>query len=182
MVSETEATGVVADIYAEIRVILGSETFVPNFFKAQAHFPDRLQLTWNLVRSVLCEGQLDRLLKEMMFVRVAAARQCVYCQAAHLAFCAKLGVKARSCDELIRQAGRLFQEKYVTMLDYVSVLVEPKLDPAHVARVMLKLRDVSAEELAETSQMCALAAYASILADALQVEVDQEFHDILGVS
>lgn len=177
IVTEEEATGRVADIYDEIKTILGSETFVPNFFKALAVDEHWLELTWSLVRKVLCEGVLPRLLKEMMFVRVAELKSCEYCEAAHLAFCAKLGVTANNCSALLQEAPALFRAEYCLLLDYVSAVADRPTCAMEFDR-----SKVSDAEFYETIQMVALAAYASYLADSMQIPVDSQFHDILGAT
>lgn len=180
MIDEADASPEVAEIYEEIKVILGSNTFVPNFFKAQAGNVHRLGLTWTLVKSVLCEGMLPRLLKEMVFVEVADSVASQYCRSAHLAFCAKLGVGAETCDVFLHEAPTtMFRAEYCTLLDYTRVLARHIIGPER-DRVLDKIAAVDPLLIAELVQMIALAAYASALADALQIPVDPEFQAILG--
>ena len=77
MIEEAEATGRVAEIYAEIQEALGID-FVPNLYKAQAVRPDLLEAAWSKTRAVMHGGKLDRLTKEIIAVSVSAVAGCHY--------------------------------------------------------------------------------------------------------
>ncbi|MCL4465409.1 MAG: carboxymuconolactone decarboxylase family protein [Chloroflexi bacterium] len=78
MVSEEEATGKVAEIYADIKATLGID-FVPNLYKVTAPNPDYLEANWNKVKAVMVRtGKLDRLTKEIIAVAVSAVNACGY--------------------------------------------------------------------------------------------------------
>lgn len=165
------------EIYDDIKLVLGTGTFVPNFFKAQAHNPEHLQVVWGLVNTILCNGVLPRLLKEMIFVRVAEAKGCTYCMTAHLAFCAKLGVSARNCQQLFDEAPKLLRADFVTLLQYAS-----DVSSVPSCATLQSIEGLTREEFDEACQMIALSAYASYLADSLQIPVDDEFKLILGTT
>ena len=66
MVSEEEAHGRVAEIYAEIKEALGTD-FVPNLYKVMAVKPSFLETNWNKVQT-----------KEIIAVAVSAVMGCEY--------------------------------------------------------------------------------------------------------
>jgi alkylhydroperoxidase/carboxymuconolactone decarboxylase family protein YurZ len=78
MIPETEATGTVAAIYADIKTTLGID-FVPNLYKVMAPKPEYLEANWTKVKAVMvAPGKLDRLTKEIIAVSVSAVNNCAY--------------------------------------------------------------------------------------------------------
>ena len=78
MIPETEATGKVAEIYADITATLGID-FVPNLYRVMAAKPEYLEANWNKVKAVMvAPGKLDRLTKEIIAVAVSAVNGCDY--------------------------------------------------------------------------------------------------------
>ena len=78
MVSEAEATGRVAEIYADIKTTLGTD-FVPNLYKVMAVNPGYLEANWRKVQTVMAApGELDRVTKEIIAVSVSAVIGCEY--------------------------------------------------------------------------------------------------------
>lgn len=81
-IDERDASGTVAEIYADIRKTFGIPV-VPNMFKVMAHNPAYLQASWERVKTVMGAGLLDRRTKEMIAVAVSATNGCDYCVRAH---------------------------------------------------------------------------------------------------
>lgn len=78
MIPEEQATGVVKEIYEEIKNTFGID-FVPNLYKVMAPSPTYLQANWNKVKAVMIESnKLDRLTKEIIAVAVSAVNSCEY--------------------------------------------------------------------------------------------------------
>ena len=78
MIPEDEATGVVRDIYEEIKQTLNID-FVPNLYRVMAANPAYLEANWRKVKAVMVEpGRLDRLTKEIVAVAVSAVNGCAY--------------------------------------------------------------------------------------------------------
>lgn len=89
-VAEDDATGIVRDVYADIRKTFGLPA-VPNLFKVMAHNPAYLQSSWQRVKVVMGPGLLDRKTKEMIAVAVSATNGCDYCVRAHTAALRSMG-------------------------------------------------------------------------------------------
>ncbi|MGH9300087.1 MAG: carboxymuconolactone decarboxylase family protein, partial [Acidimicrobiales bacterium] len=81
-VSEEEATGIVKEVYDEIRASRGLAE-VPNFWRAIAHRPEYLRSEWDKLQAILGTGTLDRKVKEMIAVAVSATNNCDYCIRSH---------------------------------------------------------------------------------------------------
>ena len=78
LVSEEEATGKTAELYAEIRETLGVD-FVPNLYRVMGRDPAFLEAKWRNVKTVMADGgKLDRLTKEIIAVAVSAVSGCDY--------------------------------------------------------------------------------------------------------
>jgi alkylhydroperoxidase family enzyme len=78
MMPEAEATGKVAEIYADIKTTLGID-FVPNLYTVMAAKPEYLEANWTKVKAVMvAPGKLDRLTKEIIAVAVSAVNGCAY--------------------------------------------------------------------------------------------------------
>ncbi len=82
LVTEEEAKGKVADVYADIKEKFG---LVPNLFKAQAVIDaDWLELNWQRVKQImLSTGGLDRKIRELIAFAVSEINHCEYCALAH---------------------------------------------------------------------------------------------------
>lgn len=74
---------------------------INNFWKAIAHDPAALRRTWESVKQVMAPGELDPLVKEMIYVAVSATNGCDYCIASHSASARKLGMTPGMFHELM---------------------------------------------------------------------------------
>jgi alkylhydroperoxidase family enzyme len=78
MIEEDEATGLVREVYDEIKKTFGID-FVPHLYRVMALNPAYLEANWNKVKAVMMQtGKLDRLTKEIVAVAVSAVNGCVY--------------------------------------------------------------------------------------------------------
>jgi uncharacterized peroxidase-related enzyme len=79
-VSEQEAGGELAKLYAELKQVWGK---VPNWFSAQAGRPDVVQLEASLFTAIFQDGALPQKLKEQIGIVVAGINHSSYCVAIH---------------------------------------------------------------------------------------------------
>ena len=178
-IPEHEANGEVARVYEEIRETLGI-VFVPNFFKTIANSPTALRATWEAYRNVSWRGTVPTVLKEMMFVAISVARECRYCEVAHLAFCKQLGCDTETRRSLVENLDAILPQRSA---DAVKFSVKAALSPTELDEADYgKLRDhgISDAEIAEILAMTAFSMYATTLADAFHLSVDTEFEQILA--
>ena len=82
LVSEEQAEGKVAEVYADIKEKFG---MVPNLFKAQAAIDaDWLEVNWQRVKHImLSSGGLDRKTRELIAFAISEVNHCEYCALAH---------------------------------------------------------------------------------------------------
>jgi AhpD family alkylhydroperoxidase len=99
-VEESDATGLVKEIYDDIKATRGLAE-VPNFWKAIAHHPEYLRAEWTKLRTILETGTLDRKTKEIIAVAVSATNSCDYCIRSHTDALRALGTTDAELVELM---------------------------------------------------------------------------------
>jgi uncharacterized peroxidase-related enzyme len=177
-VEESSATGVVGEVFAAFRETKGTP-FVPNFFKILASAPTVLQGTWQVYRDVGHFGEVPRTIKEMIFVAISQARNCKYCEAAHMAICRLFGVGKETLEILTRDLREL---KPGRTRDVIRFGMKAGLEPQSVTQEdydVLRRHGLSDAEIVEVIGMAAFSVYANIVADSTRVEIDSGFEDIL---
>ncbi len=100
LVPESEATGLVKQVYDDIRATKNID-FVPNFWQALASHPPLLEQTWLRLKAAMAPGKLDSLTKEMIALAVSATNGCEYCVNSHTAAVRKLGLDDEGLGELM---------------------------------------------------------------------------------
>ncbi len=110
LISDQEATGRVAEIFADIKQTKGID-FVPNFWRVLATNPHHLELVWNQLKRLMhpeaCGRQspLDPVTREIIALAVSATNGCAYCINSHTAALRKLGVTPQALGEVLAIAG-----------------------------------------------------------------------------
>ncbi len=100
-VDEQEATGKVAEIFADIKRTKNID-FVPRFWRVIATNPAQLEAVWTTLKSLMHpeaagrSSPLDPTTREIIALAVSATNGCPYCINSHTAALSKLGLD-RSC-------------------------------------------------------------------------------------
>ena len=84
----------------EIKAARGVDD-VNNFWKALAHQPANLRRIWDALKQVMGPGELDPLVKEMLYIAVSAANNCDYCVHSHTASARARGMTPGQYEELL---------------------------------------------------------------------------------
>jgi len=106
LVEESEATGRVAAIFADIRATKGIDA-VPNFWRALATSADHLELMWSRLKAIMHPeaegrtGRLDPLTREIIALAVSATNGCAYCVNSHTAAVLRLGLDVEALGEVM---------------------------------------------------------------------------------
>ena len=74
---------------------------VNNFWKVLAHDPANLKRVWQQVKSVMADGALDPLVKEMLYIAVSVTNNCEYCIHSHTAAARGKGMTPAMYHELL---------------------------------------------------------------------------------
>ncbi|SIO66427.1 uncharacterized peroxidase-related enzyme [Singulisphaera sp. GP187] len=106
LVDESEATGAVAAIFADIKATKKLDS-VPNFWRVLATNPTQLELVWTRLKSIMHPeaegrtGRLDPLTREIIALAVSATNGCAYCINSHTAAVRKLGLDVEALGEVM---------------------------------------------------------------------------------
>lgn len=109
-VEESEATGVVASVFGDIKATKGID-FVPLFWRVLATNPAHLELVWSRLKAIMHPeaegrtGRLDPLMREVIALAVSATNGCAYCVNSHTAAVRKLGLDVEALGEVMAIVG-----------------------------------------------------------------------------
>lgn len=109
-VSEADAKGKVAQIYADIKAAKRID-FVPNLWRVLATNPDHLELVWGRLKAIMHPeaagrvSKLDPLTREIIALAVSATNGCAYCVNSHTAALRKLGMDVETLGEVMAVVG-----------------------------------------------------------------------------
>jgi len=78
---------------------------VNNFWKYLANEPRMLKHTWESLKSIMGNGALDPLTKELIYVAVSVTNNCDYCMASHTAAARAKGATEAQLNELYAVIG-----------------------------------------------------------------------------
>lgn len=79
--------------------------WINNFWKVLANDPATLRRTWESIKEIMGPGELDPLVKEMIYVAVSVTNQCGYCIASHTAAARKAGMTDAMFSEVMAVTG-----------------------------------------------------------------------------
>jgi AhpD family alkylhydroperoxidase len=109
-VAEEEATGRVAEIFADIKRTKNID-FVPNLWRVLATQPVQLELVWNTLKTLMHpeavgrQPALDSQTREIIALAVSATNGCSYCVNSHTAALRKLGLSTEAVGEALAIAS-----------------------------------------------------------------------------
>lgn len=109
-VDEEDATGKVAEIYADIRATKQID-FVPNFWRVLATNPAQLETVWTSLKRLMHPeavgrtSALDPQTREIIALAVSATNGCAYCINSHTAAALKHGLDPSALGEVMAIAG-----------------------------------------------------------------------------
>jgi len=101
LIEYEDANEEVRAIYDDIRATRKTD-YINNFWKALAQHPPTLRRTWQMVKEVMTgPGQLDPLVRELIYIAVSATNGCDYCVASHTAAARAKGMTDAMFGELM---------------------------------------------------------------------------------
>ena len=133
MVTEEEAMGKVAEVYADIKATKGIAS-IPNFWRVLATHPDNLEMMWTRLKTLMHpeasdrKSPLDPTTREIIALAVSATNGCSYCINSHTAALRKLGCDTETLGEVMAIVA-LFNSTNALAEGYqVNPDVLPRLD------------------------------------------------------
>jgi alkylhydroperoxidase family enzyme len=178
MVEEEDAVGEVAEMYAEIRRELVM-SYIPNAAKTLAVSPAALGIFCDLTRSYDRRATLPQSLISMILYTIAKTGDCKYCSATNELACRTLGVDEAALQTLVEDLPIFSPQR-------VRVIIEFALKVAHDRRNLVeedyervRAHGISDAELVEIILIAAIGIFNDTVADALQIQVDEEVREAL---
>ena len=98
--NDEEVSAEALAIFTEIRAARQTD-FINNFWRVLAHDPPLLRATWDRLAVVMGPGNLDPMVKEMIYLAVSATNGCSYCVHSHTAAAKAKGMTAAQHGELL---------------------------------------------------------------------------------
>jgi AhpD family alkylhydroperoxidase len=132
-VAESEATGLVAEIFADIRRTKKID-FVPNLWRTLATNPTQLQVVWNALKTLMHpeavgrQPALDARTREIIALAVSATNGCAYCVNSHTAALEKLGLSTEALGEVLAIVGLFNMTNRLADGYQIEPDVLPKMD------------------------------------------------------
>lgn len=105
LIEYEQSTGIVREVFDDIRATRKTND-INNFWKAIANHPPTLQRTWTMLKEVMGgPGELDPLVRELIYVAVSVTNGCDYCIASHKAAAVSKGMTETMFGELMSIVG-----------------------------------------------------------------------------
>ncbi|HLO83846.1 MAG TPA: carboxymuconolactone decarboxylase family protein [Nostocaceae cyanobacterium] len=105
LIEYAEASAEVRAVYDDIRATRQTE-YINNFWKALANHPPTLKRTWETLKEVMASpGEIDPLVRELIYIAVSATNGCDYCIASHTAAARAKGMSDTMLGELLAIAA-----------------------------------------------------------------------------
>lgn len=95
-----KASDEVREVYDEMMALRGTKD-VAGFWKYLANDPATLRRTWNSIREVMGPGELEPMVKEMIYLAAAIAYDCDYCIQSHARSAKAAGMSNKMMGELM---------------------------------------------------------------------------------
>ena len=105
LIEYEQSTGLVREVYDDIRATRKTDD-INNFWKAIAHHPPTLKRTWAMLKEIMNgPGELDPLVRELIYIAVSVTNGCDYCIASHRAAAISKGMTDSMFGELLGIVG-----------------------------------------------------------------------------
>jgi AhpD family alkylhydroperoxidase len=95
--------------------------FVGNFWTVLARDPPLFRRVWSASATVMQDGEIPRLFKEMLYLAVSVSNSCSYCIHSHTAFARKLGMTDAMYSEFLSVIGLANQNNHLATALAVEV-------------------------------------------------------------
>jgi uncharacterized peroxidase-related enzyme len=101
LIEYEDASAEVRAVYDDIRATRQT-SLINNFWKALANHPPTLKRTWEAVKEVMAApGELEPLMRELIYIAVSVTNGCSYCIASHTASARNQGMSEAMLGELL---------------------------------------------------------------------------------
>ena len=132
-VEDHEATGKVAEIFADIKRTKRID-FVPRFWQVIATNPAQLEVVWTSLKALMHPdavgrtSRLDPTTREIIALAVSATNGCPYCINSHTAALRKLGMDPETLGEVMAIVGLFNMTNAIASGYQIEPDVRPRTD------------------------------------------------------
>ncbi|PHR90236.1 MAG: hypothetical protein COA76_00810 [Moritella sp.] len=171
----------VKKIYDDIFECLGNEGLV-DYFKVLGHYNIIvLDVTWNMLKSILVEGELPRALKELVFIAVSNENNCSYCTDIHTAMCKFLNLNEGDIQKVLKKETNLNPKRVKLSIDFSrKMAINPGLIVESDHQTLLDA-GLTKSQIFELMALVSLVNYSNTLAQGMMIDVDQKVVNLLNV-
>ena len=175
LVDNAEVTPELQETFDSIKSALQAP-FTPHFFQVWGLSPVSLDGIWPVMKNILTSGLVGRKLKEMIFIAISSLKSCHYCEAAHFAFAASIGVTKEQVDDLIQNyTAETADPKEKAAIDYAVKLAKDSHSGTPEDIEHLKSLGYDISEIMEIIAMSGMAVFYNHLANATKINIDSGF-------
>jgi uncharacterized peroxidase-related enzyme len=171
IIEEEEATDEVAELYEEFKRDLHLP-IVPNILKALGSSPETLTVYGKLWVNSEEYRTLPEALTAMIAYTIATKSDCTYCSATFELSCRSLGVDEDTLDKLIKDLTNLNPERVRAIIDFALKVAKHPQELVREDFDKVRQQGVSDGEIVEIILNAAYSVMNDIIADALQIDVD----------
>ena len=101
LIEYEDSSDEVRAVYDDIRATRQTD-YINNFWKALANHPPTLRRTWDTLKEVMASpGEIDPLMRELIYIAVSVTNGCEYCIASHTAAARTKGMNDAMFAELM---------------------------------------------------------------------------------
>lgn len=105
LIEYEQSSGLVREVFDDIRATRQTSD-INNFWKALANHPPTLERTWTTLKTVMAgPGELDPLVRELIYLAVSITNGCKYCIGSHRAAAVAKGMTDGMFGELMSIVG-----------------------------------------------------------------------------
>jgi AhpD family alkylhydroperoxidase len=126
LLTDAEADGIpaVKAVFDDIRATRKTD-FINNFWRGLANDPVLLKRTWEGLKAVMTvKGELDPVVREMIYIAVSTANGCQYCVHSHTAAARAQGMTDGQYGELLSIIGLAAQTNH--LVTAMQIPVDPE--------------------------------------------------------
>jgi alkylhydroperoxidase family enzyme len=179
MIEENEATGEVAQFYAEIRREMGLP-YIPNAAKTLATSPAALGIFCDITRSYDQRATLPQSLISMILYTIAKTGNCKYCSATNELACRTLGVDEAALETLVEDLPSFTPQRVRVIIEFALKVAHDRQNLVAADYEKVRAQGISEAELVEIILIAAIGIFNDTVADGLMIDVDEEVVAALG--
>jgi len=104
LLTDEEAAPLAREVFDDIRKTRDTD-YVNNSWRAMANHPEMLKRNWEKAKDIMGPGELDPVVKELIYLTVSIMNDCEYCIHTHTHFAKMKGMTQQQYNEMLDIIG-----------------------------------------------------------------------------